>query len=100
MNDKEKKELLGVLKRSRGIYKINGIYIIIMAVHHGALDIQLMVIGNSKVNGCYIRKYCYQYDHAALSRILDGLSHSDVVSAGFFSGRFFCICGLNHERNS
>ena len=39
-----------------------------------------MVIGNSKVNGCHIRKYCYQYNHAALSRILDGLSHSDVVS--------------------
>ena len=56
------------------IYKINGIYIIIMTVHHSTLDIQLVVIGNSKVNGCHIRKYCYQYDHAAFSCVLDGLS--------------------------
>ena len=62
------------------IYKIDGIYIIIMAIHHSTLDIQLVVIGNSKVNGCHIRKYRYQYDHAAFSRILDGLSHGDVIS--------------------
>ena len=51
-----------------------------MAVHHGALDIQLMIVGNSKVNRCHICKYCYQYDDAAFSCILDRLSHSDVVS--------------------
>ena len=44
------------------VHKIDGIHIVIMTVHHRALDIQLMVIGNCQVNGGHIRKNSYQHD--------------------------------------
>ena len=62
------------------IYKSDSVNIVIVPVHHCALDIQFVIISHCKINLCHSCKHCNQYNGASFSCILDCLSHCDVIS--------------------
>ena len=62
------------------IHQSDSVYIIIMSVHHCALDIKLMIICNCQIDLSHSCKNCNQHNHASFSCIFDRLSHCNVIS--------------------
>ena len=56
------------------IDQTDGIHIVIVAVHHGALDVQLMVVCHSQIYSSHVCENSYQDDDAAFAGVFDGLS--------------------------
>ena len=79
------------------IYKFYTIYIIIMTIHHCALDIQFVIICNCKVYCCHSRKYGNKNDDTSFSCVFNCLSHCDIISCAIID--HICLVrtkGFNH----
>ena len=63
------------------IDETDSVHIVVMAVHHGALDIQLVIVRHSEVDLCHACEYSNEHDHASLSGIFDCLTHRDVIAS-------------------
>ena len=90
-------------------YQADRLYIIRMTVHHGGIQIQLVIIQNGQIYGCHIRKDGNQNDSTAFPRAGDGISYAVVVTGtvkdnigfirakgvadGCFKGRGSCVHG-------
>ena len=62
------------------IYQSDSIYVIIMAVHHRALNVKFVIICHCKIYFCHSCKNSHQYNRASFSCIFNCLSHCDIVS--------------------
>ena len=78
------------------IHKTDCIQIILVAVHHTGLKVQLMVVKHGQVNLPQASEHSHQYDGASLARIPDCLAHGNVVACAvidevcFIRPKAFC----------
>ena len=79
------------------IDQADGVHVIIVAVHHGALDVQLVVVCHGQIYSSHVCENCYQDDDASFSGIFDGLSHGDVIAGAVIDHiRFIRAESIDH----
>ena len=62
------------------LHKAQGVHVVLVAVHHGGVQIQLGVVQLRQVDVGGLGEHGHQDEGAALARVLDGLVHGDVVA--------------------